>query len=354
MSPSALSLAPRWAAALAVGAAGGAVAQAVGAPLPWLLGALVATGAAAAGGVRPLGAEIAFPEALRVAFVPVIGVLIGASFSPDVLAAIPGWWPGLLAAVLFVPAAHALGYLIYRRTGGHDRATALFAAMPGGLLEAIEMAGRGGADLAAVMTLQFARIAMVVTALPLLFMAAAGRPLGSAAGQAVAAAPLGPADAALLVAAGAAGLWGARRLRLPAAQILGPILASAAVHGAGLTHAAPPGWLVAVAQLVIGTGLGVRFRGMTGPTLRRLFAQAAVAVAAMLALGAAMAAGLAAAGVAPFAVGMLALAPGGVVEMGLIALSLEASPIYVTACHLVRIVAAVAVGVAARSRFGRR
>jgi len=33
--------------------------------------------------------------------------------------------------------------------------------------------------------------------------------------------------------------------------------------------------------------------------------------------------------------------------MGLIALSLQASPIFVTACHLARIVTAVAVGVSA-------
>jgi len=77
-----------------------------------------------------------------------------------------------------------------------------------------------------------------------------------------------------------------------------------------------------------------------------VLACSALAVAAMLALGAAMAAGLSALGLAPAPVGMLSLAPGGVVEMGLIALSLEASPLLVTACHLARILAAVAVGVA--------
>lgn len=339
--------APRWLPALAVGAAGGGLAALAGAPLPWLLGAMAATGTAAAAGLRPFGAPLQFPERLRVVFIPVIGVLIGGAFTADVLAAIPGWWPALLAAVLFVPAAQALGYLVYRRVGGHPPATAWFAAMPGGLIEAIELARAAGADVATVTALQFARIALVVTALPLLFMAAAGRPLGSAAGAQVAAAPLGPLDALILTAAGAAGFFAARRLRLPAGQILGPIIASAAVHGAGLTAAAPPPWLVALAQLVIGVSLGMRFRGFSRAALRGLFGCSALAVAAMLALGALLAAGLARAGVAPFGVGMLSLAPGGVVEMGLIALSLQASPIFVTACHLARIVTAVLIGVSA-------
>ncbi len=329
-----------------IGAAGALAALALGAPLPWLLGPLLAVAAAAAAGLRPFGDALAFPQRLREAFIPVIGVLIGGAFTPEVLAAIPGWWPALLAAALFVPAAHALGYLVYRHAGGHPPATAFHAAMPGGLMEAIEMAGERGADVATVTALQFARIALVVTALPLLFSVAEGRALGSAAGARLEAGALGPADAVILTLAGLGGAWAARRARLPAGQILGPVLASAAVHGAGWTDAAPPGWLVALAQLVVGVSLGLRFRGFGGAALRGLLACSALAVAAMLALGAAMAAGLAALGLAPLPVGMLALAPGGVVEMGLIALSLEASPLFVTACHLARIVAAVVAGVA--------
>jgi hypothetical protein len=74
----------------------------------------------------------------------------------------------------------------------------------------------------------------------------------------------------------------------------------------------------------------------------------------MLALGAGFAVALAAAGFERVATLMLALAPGGVVEMGLIAVSLGASPIFVTACHLVRIAATVAIGLAAWRRIGRR
>jgi membrane AbrB-like protein len=155
-----------------------------------------------------------------------------------------------------------------------------------------------------------------------------------------------PADAALLTAAAVVGYFGARLARLPAAQILGPILASGTIHALGWTAAAPPGWLVALAQLVIGVSLGLRFVGVDARTLRWLSALSALSVAAMLAVGSIWAAAFAALGIAPFAVGLLALAPGGVVEMGLIALSLDADPIFVTACHLARIVLTVTLAAA--------
>ncbi|PKP62305.1 MAG: hypothetical protein CVT86_08160 [Alphaproteobacteria bacterium HGW-Alphaproteobacteria-8] len=200
--------------------------------------------------------------------------------------------------------------------------------------------------------IQFARIALTVTLTPLIFSLLEGRALGSAAGVSLSRGPMGAADAAVMISAGAVGFFGARLLRLPAAQILGPILASGAVHALGWTDAAPPGWLVGLAQLVIGVTLGLRFVGVPPRTLARYFALSAGSVALMLAIGAGFALALAASGLAPFKVMLLAYAPGGVIEMGLIAVSLEASPIFVTAHHLVRIIATVAVAAAAWRRIG--
>ena len=194
-----------------------------------------------------------------------------------------------------------------------------------------------------VTVLQFARIALVVTAVPLLFSLAQGEAVGSAAGVTISGGgPLSLREASFLALIGAAGFFGARALRLPAGQILGPVVLSAVAHGAGLTDAAPPGWLVAVAQVVIGAGLGQRFSGVGGRMLARCFGLSALSVAAMLLLGAALGGVVQAIGTAPVEIMLLALAPGGVVEMGLIALSLSASPIFVTAHHMVRIIWTVA------------
>ncbi len=333
----------RWSATLTIAAAGGWAATRIGAPLPWLLGALAATGVSAAAGLRPFGAAIVLPDIARMAFIPVIGVLIGGAFTPQTLAQIPGWWPALLTVLLFTPAAHAVNYLIFRRAGALSRSTAFFAGMPGGLIESVELGAERGADVAMVTVLQFARIALVVTAVPLLFSLAQGEAVGSAAGVTISGGgPLSLREASFLALIGAAGFFGARALRMPAGQILGPVVLSAAAHGAGLTDAAPPGWLVAVAQVVIGAGLGQRFSGVSGRMLARCFGLSALSVAAMLLLGAALGTVVEAIGTAPVEIMLLALAPGGVVEMGLIALSLSASPIFVTAHHMVRIIWTVA------------
>jgi membrane AbrB-like protein len=227
--------------------------------------------------------------------------------------------------------------------------------MPGGLIEAIEIARGSTADLAAVSVMQFSRIAVTVTAVPLIFAVVEGRAVGSAAGESIgSAAPLSPVDAAVLIGCAVVGFVVARAVKLPAGQIVGPIIASATAHGVGLTEAAPPVIVVAIAQLVIGITLGLRFQGLEPRDLMRFLGLSVVSVAAMLGLGVLLALPVAAMGTAPMAVMVLSLAPGGVVEMGLIALSLQASPIFVTAHHLVRILLTVAVAAAGWQRLGPR
>lgn len=353
VKPPSPRLLARWGVTLVLGAAGGLLALSIGAPLPWLLGPLTVTGLAAAFRLPLFGDTVAFPMTLRAFFIPVVGVLIGAAMTPEVLVSAPRWWPGLASMVVFVALAHAANHLWLRRVGRLSGPTAFHAAMPGGLLEAIELGEKRGADVGALTVLQFARIALTVTIVPLVFTAVEGRAVGSGAGLSLARAGLGLTDAAILVASGVVGVYGARLLRAPAAAILGPILVSGAVHALGWTTATPPDWLVALAQLVIGVTLGLRFVGVAPQLLARYLALSAGSVAIMLALGGMFSLALSSSGFAPFGPMFLSYAPGGLVEMGLIAVSLEASPIFVTAHHLVRIVATVWVAAVAW-RWSRR
>jgi membrane AbrB-like protein len=341
-----LSRVLRWTQTLLIGAMGGTVALVIGAPLPWLLGGMMATAAAILSGLRLENGAPEFPASARAICIPVIGVLIGGAFTPDLLTALPGWWPGLLAVLVFVPLAHAANYVVFHRVGGLERDTAFFAAMPGGLIESMEMAREKGGDLPTVTVLQFSRIAVVVTTVPLVFSAFAGRAVGSAAGETIGiSAGMGLLDAIVLIACGAIGFLGARRLRIPAGQVMGPLAMSGLAHVTGLTDAAPPPVFVAGAQLVVGVTLGLRFKGIAPRSLGRFLGLSALSVLAMMAIAFLLALAVAATGVAPVPIMVLAYAPGGLVEMGLIALSLQANPIFVTAHHLVRILVTVSVAV---------
>ncbi len=325
-----------------IGAIGGVVAQGLHLPLGYLLGSLLVTGVLAAAGTRPLGRPITLPPRLRMCFVPVIGVAIGGAFTPEVAGQALNWWPSLLALCAFVPVAHAVGFVIFQK-GGLDPQTAFYGAVPGGLIESIQMGEEAGADVALLTVLQFLRLIGTIVAVPLIFWGVTGHAVGSASGVQMvgAGASLGPGDVAILATCGLLGVVAGRFLHLPGWIITGPILLSAAAHALSLVEGVPPAWLIAVTQIVVGTGLGARFAGAAPTVLRRgaLLAAGNGIVALSIALGFAL--GLHAMVSEPLAAVFLAFAPGGLAEMSLVALSLKIGAVYVTAHHVLRIMLAV-------------
>lgn len=328
-----------WIAALAVAGAGGWVATQIGTPLPWLLGAMVATALALALDLRPAGEALSFPQLPRLAFITIIGAAIGGTAKPDVLGQFAAWWPSLVAVALFVGLAQAANYQIFRRLAGYDPATAYYCSCPGGLIESVQLGEEAGGNPALLTVQHFARIALTVTLVPVVYWLLRGEAVGSAAGvsMTVSKAPITVQDVAIIGTCCLVGAWGGRRIGFPAAIITGPIILSAIAHATGLVEAQPPDWLIGLAQLVIGLGLAMRFKGLTRRLLVTGIGLGLLSVAVMLAIGAAIAEALAVAGVNSFQVLLMCYAPGGVVEMGLIALSLGVSPMAVTLHHIVRI-----------------
>ena len=150
---------------------------------------------------------------------------------------------------------------------------------------------------------------------------------------------MGIFDLAVLVAAGVLGAIIGLKLRLPAGHVLGPIFLSGAAHLAGLTAAVPPQVTVWATQVVIGTSLGVRFGGMPKRRILEALRLSLISVTLMMGGAGLIAWSLASAVNETVPAVFLAFAPGGLVEMGLIALSLDLSILYVTAHHLLRILA---------------
>jgi uncharacterized protein len=301
-------------------------------PLPWMLGALFVTMVASVA-----GAPVQGPAELRPATVAVIGVLLGSQFTPDVIdrAGQTGMTLAILTAYLAVVAAVVVPY--YRFVARQDWVTAYFAGMPGGLSEMIEMGEAKGADVPAIVLAHSLRIVLTIGLMAVLFRLVLGHEVGGSGAFLPARSGLDWIDAGILALCALAGAFLGKRLHLPAPTFLGPMILSAAAHLSGVTESAPPGLLVIAAQVVQGTILGCRFLGIGA---RR------VAIAGMHTLGAtlltlllAVAAALlmqAFAGVA-LDQGLLALAPGGLTEMGLIALAIQADVAFVALHHVVRI-----------------
>lgn len=326
------------ASALLLAGGAGWLGERLGVPLPWLLGPLAVCAVVAMSGFHLGGVRPSLPMWSRSVFAPVIGAAIGTSVTPQILGQAPGWWPTLLAMIPFVIAVQLGNFTLLRRLGGYDRPTAYFASSPGGLVDAVLLGELRGGDPATMATQHFARIALTVAAIPLIF-ALGGMPTGGAA-RAIAA-PVEAGETALLLALAAFGAFGAIRLRLPAAPLVGPMLLSAGGHLTGLTDAAMPPVLVHLAQVVVGSRLGLQFAGVGGRDVLRGFGLAALTVALSLVLASGLALTLHGAVQTQASAVFLAFAPGGVAEMGLIAVALGAEPAYVIVHHLLRIVATV-------------
>lgn len=339
---------PRIALALAIGTVGGSVFYLLNLPLPWMLGALFATMFASLANAPILG-----PARLRPAVVAVIGVLLGSRFTPEIIAGASAWIGTVLILMAYVVAVALVVVPFYRFAGRFDWVTAYFAGMPGGLSEMIEIGEASGAKPAPIILAHSLRIVVTIALIAFWFRIVEGHAVGSSMGTTEL--PLTWQDALLLLGSAVVGSLLGKSLRFPAPTFLGPLLVSAVLHLVGLTESAPPGLLVNIAQVLLGTILGCRFLGISA---RTVVPAAALALGAtMLTLGLAFAAGLAmghVAGIAPDQA-LLALAPGGLTEMGLIALAIHADVAFVALHHVVRILFVIVLApIAFRLLMGRR
>lgn len=326
---------------LIISALSGFAGQAIGLPLPFMLGPLAISAVIATALPERLPAGYRFPQKLRLMFIAIIGLMIGAQVTPALFTEAHHYALTFGAVTLFVGLAHAMGYAIFRHLGGYDPTTAFYASTPGGLYESIELGEAAGADVTRLMMQQFLRIIVVVTALPLGLSLWLGAPVGSSAGMTMARPDVPWSDLPLIVLAGLGGLTLGRVLRLPAGQMTGPMALAAALSLTGWLSFDIPQWLVNMAQIVLGTALGMRFTGLSRRLLLRGTALAMAAVGAMLGLGVGLAVTLHEMTGEAVDVLLITLAPGGVTEMALVALSLHANPAFVTIHHIYRIVLTV-------------
>jgi len=354
--------------ALGAGFLGGSLFNAAHVPLGWLLGAMTATLVLALCGRR-----VSLPIGLRRTTMAVLGVFLGSTFSADTLARAGEWPLSLGAMLLFVPTATVLISRYFQRVGGFDPITAFYAATPGGLTPMVLIGQAAGGDERRIALVHAFRVLLLVWLIPWIVVGGrqsemalgAGGGIGAGAGagtgtgpdavsgvgsgigsgigswvgdiQALLAPPEVLAGFAILAAAAVVAYALAQRCRLPAAEMTGPMFASAGLHLSGMVAVSLPPWLIAITLVVVGAGIGCRFSGFAVAESLRTIGVAAGSTLAMIAAAAAVAAVLAGTADFSFWSVLLALAPGGVSEMCLIAVAVNLDPAFVAFHHLARL-----------------
>jgi membrane AbrB-like protein len=317
--------------ALLIGASGGLLFWVLHLPLPWTLGSLTAAAAAAIWFNRwPM------PQPMRNLARPVVGVMAGAAFTPEIVSVIPMWWLAVLYIGTYSLLTSAIGYLLFTRVFQFDKVTAYFAATPGGLGEMSILGSALGGNMRTLVLVHSTRIVMIVFGIPVILQLIMGHPItrGSVAASAQ---THGIADWAIIIAAGAVGYALGVFGRFPGGIMIAAMLCSALVHALGWTRAVPPAWLVALVQILIGSVAGARFGGLVWSELKTT-ALVAVTWSVVMLLGAVIAAKLGSWLIGrPFEPLLLAMTPGGTAEMIVITYALGADVAFVAACQLCRV-----------------
>lgn len=314
---------------LGVASAGGALADAVHMPLAWVLGAMLGVG------LWSLWRNDALPQpgSWRRAAQGVIGVGLGLHFTPEVLRQLGALVPWVAAGAFTALALSVLAAPLLQRLAHVDGPTAIYAVALGASAEMSLQGQRAGADSAAVASAHALRIMLVTTCATALAWAI-GHPLGWRP-TGVSALPASVWLPLLAVAAVTAVLL--HRTRVPNPWLLGPLgvgMAWAAWGSAGRL----PDALSVAAQVLIGWALGQHLTRSFFQRAPRWLLHSGLVTIGILVACLAMAAAIAWGSDLPLMTTFIAMAPGGIAEMGVIAKAFGLGAPVVTAFHLMRIV----------------
>jgi len=309
----------------------GAALDAIGVPLGWMTGAMLA------GAYLGWRNAAAVPELARPAGLVVLGLGLGQTFTAPVMGAVAASLPAILAGGVASILAGIAVIPLYRRISRTDLRTAYYAAIPGGILTMAVLAQRAGAAVPAVTVAQTLRMGFVVLTFPSLIAAFATG--GSEPAFNPALPPVTWQGLPLLLAGGVLVAVAGAKLGLANAAMLAPCFLAMGLSGFDALPSAIPRWLIDAAQVAMGVSLGLRLtpQGLGGGPRRLGLAALASALAVsvllvLLGLVLGWVSGL------PLAAVVLGVAPGGMPEMAVTAKTLELAVPLVLGFHLVRTV----------------
>lgn len=301
-----------------------------GLPLPFLFGPMA--GCLVAGLARlPLRGFGPVSSGART----VLGVAIGASVTPALVAQIPAMALSVALVPVYIAMIGLIGMPFFRRVCGFDAITAFYAAMPGGASDMVLFGAEAGANTRQLSLVHVTRLMVILVVAPIVLVQVYGVSLFRPVGPPAAALP--PGEIALMLAAALLGWKGGERIGLFGAAILGPLILAALLSLTGLLHMRPPREALWFAQFFIGLGIGTSYAGVTLRELRDTVAGGAAFVLILAALAAVVTEFATLTGIAPPVEAFLSFTPGGQAEMSMLAIVAGADLGFVVLHHLVRV-----------------
>lgn len=316
---------------LIVAGCAGRLFEQLNAPLPWMIGPLMATAALSLSGWF----RFSIPDAIRPFGQVVVACQVGLTFSAAAFALLLQLGAAIVSTAVMTGLVIFTVSILLSRMSGLTLVQSFLAGVPTSPVEAASMALRAGVDPMPVILSQTIRMSAVVLLVPFGLYAMEGWPEINRAHVALEA--FDPLQVLLLAAVGVAGMMLFRLCRVPNPNFLGPLTLTAALAVSGHAPLPFPAFVLALAQIVLGTWLGACFRRELLGSARRLLLSCTVSVLLILAMTSAGAVAIAALTGIDWQTMILGAAPGGVAEMALTAKFLGQDVALITAFHLTRI-----------------
>ena len=314
-------------------------------PLPFLFGPLAACLVGALAGA-PLKGTKGLSQAMRT----ILGVAIGASVTPAVIANLPQMAASVALVPIYIAVIALVGVPFFRKVYRFDVATAWYAAMPGGLQDMVLFGQEAGADTRALSLIHATRVMIIITLAPIILTQFFGATLDNPIGAPAVSLPLH--ELLLMVFAAIAGWKIAERIGMFGAAILGPMIVAGILSVTDIIHHRPPAEAILAAQFFIGITLGAGYIGVTLSEIRRDVLAGIGFVLMLSVLTVAFSEVVILAGLAPPVDAFLAFAPAGQAEMTVLAIVVGADLGYIVVHHLTRVFLVITCAPVAARFFG--
>ena len=315
-------------------------------PLPWMLGPIF--GCLTAALLRlPLGGIKLLNDSTRT----ILGVAVGATLTPAVLATIPAMWPTLILMPLMLICIGCVGVPYFQRICGFDFPTAYYSTMPGGLQDMILFGEESGGDARSISLIHATRILVIVVALPFLLVGIWDADLSKPPGVPAAEVPVH--ELVLMCVCAIVGWRVAKRVGMFGASILGPLIATAALAISGGLTNRPPAEAIWAAQFFIGMGIGAKYAGITMNEVRKDLTAGLGFCGILIVITLVFVEAIYGLGLATGMKTLLAFAPGGQAELTVLALIAGADVAFVVAHHIIRMFSII-LGAPLAARYFRR
>jgi uncharacterized protein len=303
-------------------------------PLPWTLGPLVFIGIAQVG----LKQEIVWPVRIRDVSLAVLGYAMGRAFTPDTGLRILALLPSLVVVTLISVALCLIGGVIFRRYTSLSLTTVLFGSMPGGLTQmAAFCEDMEGADTASITLMQTVRVITVVFIVPFLALHGIADEVNSVKSSVV---TLGWEDIPTLILSTGIitlAIYLSKYVKIPGKFILPPIIATAVMSLLGISLPALPPSIISIAQVCVGIRMGMSFDVDSLVNWKKTVIASFFSVLGVIILLFGVNLILVKVSSTSLLTAFIATAPGGMAEMGLTAMMVNADLPTVVAFQLFRL-----------------